>query len=187
MRGLPAASRLLRQPGPVARDRIPLGMDICEDVRSCLVRLVPGTPLVEAFGAAMRAATGGEWRPAAFEILSGGFEPCIYCLAAPDPGGERVVTYTPMTNAGTVRAFGGSATLGIGADGAPLLHCHAWFAEPHEGRVLGGHLDTFASRVGGEGLRVRMTVFDSFDIRQLPDAETNHTVFRPLERSGGVQ
>lgn len=185
--GVPAASRLLRQPGPVARDRITLGMDICEDVRSCLVRLVPGMPLVEAFCAAMRAATGGEWRPAAFELLSGGFEPCIYCLAAPDPGGERVVTYTPMTNAGAVRAFGGSATLGIGADGAPLLHCHAWFAEPHEGRVLGGHLDTFASRVSGEGLRVRMTVFDSFDIRQLPDAETNHTVFRPLERSGGVQ
>lgn len=186
-RGLPAASRLLRQPGPVARERITLGRDARAAVRSNLVRLAPGAPLVEAFVAAMRAATGGEWRPAAFELLSGALEPCIYCLAAPDTGGARVVTYTPMRNAGTVRLFGGAATLGIGADGAPLLHCHAWFAEPHEGRVFGGHLDTAASRIGGEGVRVRMTVFDGFDIRQLPDAETNHTLFRPLDRSGGGQ
>lgn len=182
----PAPARLLRHPGPVARERFTVLSD--ETARSFGVRLPEGASLVDALVEAEEAGTGRDQRgSAAFAILHGSLAPCVYCLAVRDPSGARLVTYSPMRDAGTVSVQGGAATLGTGLDGKPLAHCHAWFVDPHDGRVAGGHFDTAATRVGPGGLVARMTLLGDLDIRQVPDAETNHAIFSPVGHLGGVQ
>lgn len=172
------SSRLLRHPGPVARERFSILSDIA--TRSARVRLDAGDSLVDALERVVRRMSDGDRRAAAVTLLGGTFGPCIYCLAARDTSGRTVATYTPMRDAGAVRVLGGSATLGLALSGEPMVHCHAWFVDPERGHVAGGHLDTRATRIGGEGLVARIDVLGRLMIRQVADPETNHAVFSPV-------
>jgi predicted DNA-binding protein with PD1-like motif len=171
-------SRLLRHPGPVAPERFSILSDVA--CRTARVRLEPGQSLVDALDAAVRRMCDGEARAAAVTLLGGGFGPCVYCLAAADRSGHTVATYTPFRDAGAVRVLGGSATLGLALSGEPMVHCHAWFVDPERGHVAGGHLDTRATRIGGEGLVARIDVLGRLKIRQVEDPETNHAIFSPV-------
>lgn len=172
------SSRLLRHPGPVARERFSILSDAAS--QTARVRLEAGQSLVDALDAAVRRMCKGEARAAAVTLLGGAFGPCVYCLAARDPSGHTVATYTPMRDAGAVRVLGGAATLGVSLEGDAMVHCHSWFVDPERGHVAGGHLDTHATRIGGEGLVVRVNVLGRLKIRQVEDPETNHAIFSPV-------
>ncbi|WP_029059586.1 hypothetical protein [Stappia stellulata] len=175
------SSRLLRHPGPVARERFSILSDTASE--TARVRLAGGQTLVGALDKAVRRICNGEVRAAAVTLIGGTLEPCVYCLAAPDATRRTVATYTPMRDVGRVRVLGGSATLGIALSGDPMVHCHAWFVEPELGRVGGGHLDTCATHIGADGLVVRIDVLGGLMIRQVEDAETNHAIFSPVGHS----
>lgn len=172
------SSRLLRHPGPVARERFSILSDT--GPRSARVRLDAGASLVDALDRVVRQMCGGEDRSAAVTLLGGELSPCVYCLAAADRSGHTVATYTPFRDAGAVRVLGGSATLGVSLKGDAMVHCHAWFVDPELGHVAGGHLDTRATQIGGEGLVVRIDVLGRLMIRQVADPETNHAIFSPV-------
>ncbi len=178
---MPAHARLMRQPGPVAADRFATQSD-CRAVMS-RITLAPGLPLVEAISAAVAAISGGARRSAALTLLSGSFAPCVHCLAAPDPSGERLATYTPFQTTPNVEVLGGAATLGEDLGGDPMVHCHAWFISG-AGSVAGGHLDTEKTCIGPDGLVVLISVLGLLRIRQVRDMETNHAIFSPMGHFG---
>jgi hypothetical protein len=172
------SSRLLRHPGPMAPERFSILSDTAS--QTARVRLEAGQSLVDALDAAVRRMCKGEPPAAAVTLLGGAFGPCVYCLAARDPSGHTVATYTPFRDAGAVRVLGGSATLGVSLEGDAMVHCHAWFVDPERGHVAGGHLDTCATRIGDEGLVVRIDVLGRLKVRQVEDPETNHAIFSPV-------
>ena len=105
----------------------------------------------------------------------------VYCLPIPDPEGQVIATYgAPLVlhNALLLRA---SATLGQGADGAPVMHCHATFADA-QGAVRGGHVLPDRTVVGRRPLTVLVTALDGIDLRLGFDPETRLQMLRPTAK-----
>ena len=71
----------------------------------------------------------------------------LYCVAPPDPTGERVANYTRPIDAGAATLIFGNATLGKNGRGEPIVHCHATFVCA-DGSVRGGHIVVDRSVVG---------------------------------------
>lgn len=174
-------SRLMRQPGPVAPDRFTVG--VAPAARSARVHLGEGRALLEALAEATEKIAGTSDSCAVFTLLSGRFQVCVHCLAAPDESGRTVATYTPWKRNRDVDVIGGSATFGFSLDGSPMVHCHAWFVAA-AGAVLAGHLYPGATVIGAGGLVVRATQLDRIAVRQTRDPETNHAVFMPQGEVG---
>ena len=139
--------------------------------------LQPGLSLFEALVGPLANA---DVRNASTTILGGWFRSLRYCVAPPDPTGRTVVAYSDPREAGQAYMVFGNATLGISAEGQPLVHCHATFCT-ETGEVCGGHILTGHCIVGAGPIPVLVTALDGFELRQAYDPETNMQLLQPHE------
>ena len=116
---------------------------------------------------------------ASMTILGGRLEKLLYCVAPPDPTGERVANYTRPIDAGAATLIFGNATLGRSARGEPVVHCHATFV-CQDGRVRGGHVVVDRSVVAEVPIPVLATSLDGIELRITQDEETHMPLMRPF-------
>ncbi|WP_306049951.1 hypothetical protein [Oceaniradius stylonematis] len=165
--------RSMRHPGPAPALRLVTASE--PSARAAIVALPAGIDLLTGL-----VDAAGDAPAAVFTLLSGEFSQCVHCLAASDATGHTVATYSGWMSFTDTMVLGGSATIGSSVDGTRMVHSHAWFSLPATGALGGGHLDPVRCIVGAGGLRLRATIFERIDVRQAPDAETNHAVFAPV-------
>lgn len=108
-----------------------------------------------------------------------------YCVAPPDREGRAVIAYGAPIAAGAGQLIFGNATLGMGATGRPLVHCHA-VIEDDTGAIRGGHILTETSVVGARPISVLVTAFEGFALRQAYDPETNISLLQPFTDAQNV-
>ena len=170
---LPRA-RTLVHPGPVG----PIRIEHRHANRARHVRLVlePGRTMQEAIiEPLLRLGV----QAASMTLLGGRLERLLYCVAPPDPSGERVANYTRPIEAGAATLIFGNATLGKSAHGEPVVHCHATFVRA-DGRVRGGHIAVDRSIVAAAPLAVLVTSLDGIELRITQDEETHMPLMRPF-------
>ena len=166
--------RTLAHPGPVGPIRIEhrhanLG-------RHFRLGLEPGRTLQDAIiEPLMRLGV----QAASMTLLGGRLSRLLYCVAPPDPSGERVANYTRPMDAGAATLIFGNATLGKSARGEPVVHCHATFV-CEDGRVRGGHIVVDRSSVGQAPIPVLATSLDGIELRITQDEETHMPLMRPF-------
>ena len=172
----PYRRRTVVPPGPTA----PLRLEhvAARGQRQWRLTLASGQVLLPALTGAL-AAQGVQ--AAAMALLGGELQTVAYCLPIPDPEGQVIATYgAPLVlhDATLLRA---SATLGQSADGAPVIHCHATFADA-QGTVCGGHVLPDRTVVGRRPVTVLVTALDGMDLRLGFDPETRLHMLRPSEQ-----
>ena len=170
---LPRA-RILVHPGPVGAIRIEHRH--AATARHFRLGLEPGRTLQDAIIEPLLALGV---RAASMTLLGGRLERLLYCVAPPDPTGERVANYTRPIEAGTATLIFGNATLGKSARGEPVVHCHAAFVCA-DGRVRGGHIVVDRSIVADMPLPVLATSLDGIELRITQDEETHMPLMRPF-------
>ena len=170
-------ARMLRHPGRFNPVRIHSERDLLG--RHLRLSLEPGKSLHEAIVAPL-AAVGV--RSASTTILGGQFAQLSYCVAPPDPSGKAVIAYSAPIDAGETFMIFGNATLGIAADGAPLVHCHATI-RCADGTFRGGHILPDRSIVAARPISVLVTAFEGFTLRQSFDPETNIPLLQPFREN----
>jgi len=177
---LPRA-RTLVHPGPVGPIRI-------EHRHANLARhfrlaLAPGRSMEDAIVEPLMLLGV---QAASMTILGGKLEKLLYCVAPPDPTGERVANYTRPIDAGAATLIFGNATLGKNARGEPIVHCHATFV-CEDGRVRGGHIVVDRSVVATAPLAVLATSLDGIELRITQDEETHMPLMRPFAAAAQVE
>ena len=173
----PYRPRTMVHPGPVAPVRLePVA---ARGQRQWRLSLAPGQLLLQALTDAL-AAQGV--RTAALALLGGELETVAYCLPIPDPEGQVIATYGAPLVLHQVALLRASATLGQAADGAPVIHCHASFADA-DGTVRGGHVLPDRTVVGRRPVTVLATALDGIDLRLGFDPETRLHMLRPTEKA----
>ncbi len=170
---LPRA-RTLVHPGPVGAIRIEHRH--AATARHFRLGLEPGRTLQDAIIEPLLALGV---RAASMTLLGGRLERLLYCVAPPDPTGERVANYTRPIAAGAATLIFGNATLGKSARGEPVVHCHAAFVCA-DGRVRGGHIVVDRSIVADMPLPVLATSLDGIELRITQDEETHMPLMRPF-------
>ena len=165
-------------PGPVA----PLRLEpvAARGQRQWRLTLAPGQVLLQALTDALAAQ---DVQSAALALLGGELQTVAYCLPIPDPEGQVIATYGPPLVLQTVALLRASATLGQTADGAPVVHCHATFADA-DGAVRGGHVLPDRTVVGRRPVTVLATALDGIDLRLGFDPETRLHMLRPTPKNG---
>ena len=123
---------------------------------------------------------------ASMTILGGRLGRLLYCVAPPDPTGERVANYTRPIEAGAVTLIFGNATLGKNTRGEPIVHCHAAFV-CEDGSVRGGHVVVDRSTVGDATIAVLATSLDGIELRITQDEETHMPLMRPFAAATEVE
>jgi predicted DNA-binding protein with PD1-like motif len=123
---------------------------------------------------------------ASMTILGGRLEKLLYCVAPPDPTGERVANYTRPIEAGAATLIFGNATLGKNTRGEPVVHCHATFVCA-DGRVRGGHIVVDRSTVADAPIAVLATTLDGIELRITQDEETHMPLMRPFAAAAEVE
>ena len=177
---LPRA-RTLVHPGPVG----PIRIEHRHADRGRHVRLAlqPGATIQDAIIGPLLALGMSS---ASMTILGGRLDKLLYCVAPPDPTGERVANYTRPIDAGAATMIFGNATFGRSARGEPVVHCHAAFACA-DGRVRGGHVVVDRSVVGAGSLAVLATSLDGIELRITQDEETHMPLMRPFAAATEVE
>jgi predicted DNA-binding protein with PD1-like motif len=170
---LPRA-RTLVHPGPVGPIRIEHRH--VDRARHFRLALAPGRSVEEAI---IEPLSRLGVHSASMTLLGGGLATLLYCVAPPDPTGERVANYTRPIPAGPATLIFGNATLGRNARGEAIVHCHATFACA-DGSVRGGHLVVDRSVVAGTPIPVLVTALDGIELRITQDAETHMPLMRPF-------
>ena len=123
---------------------------------------------------------------ASMTLLGGRLSRLLYCVAPPDPSGERVANYTRPIAAGAAMLIFGNATLGKSARGEPVVHCHATFV-CEDGRVRGGHIVVDRSSVGQAPIPVLATSLDGIELRITQDEETHMPLMRPFASAAQME
>jgi predicted DNA-binding protein with PD1-like motif len=170
-------ARMLRHPGRFNPVRIHSQHDVT--ARHIRLSLEPGQTLFDAIVAPL-AARG--ITSASTTILGGLFNTLSYCVAPPDPTGKAVIAYSQPIDAGQSYMIFGNATLGVSAQGKPLVHCHATIRTA-QGLYRGGHILPEAAIVGPQPISVLVTGFSGFSLRQSFDPETNIPLLQPFRDS----
>jgi hypothetical protein len=116
---------------------------------------------------------------ASMTLLGGRLDRLLYCVAPPDPTGERVANYTRPIDAGAATLIFGNATLGKNARGEAIVHCHATFVCA-DGNVRGGHIVVDRSIVADSPIPVLVTTLDGIELRITQDEETHMPLMRPF-------
>jgi predicted DNA-binding protein with PD1-like motif len=147
----------------------------CQCARHVRLALQPGRSL---FDALVRPLADMGIENASTTILGGFFDELQYCLAPPDPSERAVIAYTQPRAAGRCAMVFGNATIGKGADGRPLVHCHAAI-RTESGEMRGGHIIAQASIVGCDPIAVLVTSLEGFELQVAFDAETNIALMQP--------
>ncbi len=166
--------RTLVHPGPVGPIRI-------EHRHANLARhfrlaLAPGRTLQDAL---IEPLLARGVQAASMTILGGRLARLLYCVAPPDPSGERVANYTRPIEPGAATLVFGNATLGRNGRGEPVVHCHATFVCA-DGSVRGGHVVVDRSTVGAAPIAVLATSLDGIELRITQDEETHMPLMRPF-------
>lgn len=172
----PYRPRTMVHPGPMATLR--LEHVAASGQRQWRLTLAPGQVLLSAVTGAL-AAQGV--RAASMALLGGELQTIAYCLPIPDPEGQLMATYGAPLVLHDVTLLRASATLGQSADGAPVIHCHATFADA-QGTVRGGHVLPDRTVVGRRPVTVLVTALDGMDLRLGFDPETRLHMLRPSEQ-----
>jgi hypothetical protein len=170
---LPRA-RTLVHPGPVGPIRIEHRH--ANQARHFRLGMAPGKTMEDAIIQPLLALGV---QSASMTLLGGKLERLLYCVAPPDPTGERVANYTRPIDAGAATLIFGNATFGKSARGEPVVHCHATFVCA-DGQVRGGHVVVDRSAVGGTPLPVLVTTLDGIELRITQDEETHMPLMRPF-------
>jgi len=167
--------RTMAHPGPGA----PLRLEhvAARGQRQWRLTLAPGQVLLTALTDVL-AVQGVQ--AAALALTGGELQTVAYCLPIPDPEGQVIATYGEPLVLHHAALLRGSATLGQGADGAPVIHCHATFADA-QGTVRGGHVLTDRTVVGRRPVTVVVTALDGIALRLGFDPETRLHMLRPSE------
>lgn len=175
--------REMKQPGPVQSPRILT--EICERSRDIFITLPAGTDLLNGLRDAILSSGG---RGAGITLLGGRIDRLHYFTGIPDPTGRRLATYgAPTPVDGPIELLSGNAILGEDADGKPLMHGHAVFAEM-SGKVHGGHLPPGECPVGAGGVRAIAILHEGAHFAVQDDAETNYSIFHPsMETRQGMK
>jgi predicted DNA-binding protein with PD1-like motif len=177
---LPRA-RTLVHPGPVGPIRIEHRH--ANQARHFRLALEPGRTMEEAIIEPLRQLGV---HAASMTLLGGRLETLLYCIAPPDPSGERVANYTRPIPAGPSSMIFGNATLGKNGRGDAIVHCHATFVCA-DGRVRGGHVVVDRSVVGTEPIHVLATSLDGIELRITQDPETHMPLMRPFAAAVQMQ
>jgi len=170
---LPRA-RTLVHPGPVGAIRIEHRH--AKQGRHFRLALEPGRTMHDAI---IEPLLRLDVQAASMTLLGGRLDTLLYCVAPPDPTGERVANYTRPIDAGAVTLIFGNATLGKSARGEPVMHCHATFACA-DGSVRGGHIVVDRSIVAATAIPVLATSLDGIELRITQDEETHMPLMRPF-------
>ena len=177
---LPRA-RTLVHPGPVGPIRIEHRH--ANQARHFRLGLEPGRTMEEAIIEPLMLLG---MQSASMTILGGKFARLLYCVAPPDPTGERVANYTRPIDAGPATLIFGNATLGKSARGAPIVHCHATFVCA-DGSVRGGHIVVDRSSVADAPIPVLVTSLDGIELRITQDEETHMPLMRPFAAAAQME
>jgi predicted DNA-binding protein with PD1-like motif len=177
---LPRA-RTLVHPGPVGAIRIEHRH--ANHARHFRLGLEPGRTLEDAIiePLLLLGVTA-----ASMTLLGGRLETLLYCVAPPDPTGERVANYTRPIPAGPATLIFGNATLGKNARGEAIVHCHATFVCA-DGKVRGGHIVVDRSVVGAAPIPVLATSLDGIELRITQDEETHMPLMRPFAAAAQIE
>ena len=166
--------RRIRQPGPPGFERIQAIEGTCREVT---FTLPAGAVFLDAIHAAV-TAHGAE--SAVLEIEGGAFGPFAYVMPALSVDGAQAAFYSEtLRPPGASKLLDGRVTFGL-RDGAPFLHCHAFWTEP-DGRH-GGHILPTPETVIAEPITARAWLLDGIAFEQHPDPETGFTLFGPIAR-----
>lgn len=177
---LPRA-RTLVHPGPVGPIRIEHRH--ANQARHFRLALEPGRTMEDALIEPLRLLGV---RSASMTLLGGELKTLLYCVAPPDPTGERVANYTRPIPAGPATLIFGNATLGKNARGEAIIHCHATFVCA-DGQVRGGHIVVDRSVVGAAPIPVLATSLDGIELRITQDEETHMPLMRPFAAAAETQ
>lgn len=171
----PARPRTLVHPGPFN----PVRISSMHTNRGRHFRLVlhPGQSLYQSIVEPLQDLGV---RSASMTLLGGSFSQLWYCVAGPDSKQQAVAAYSAPIHAGRAWMVFGNATLGLSADGKPLVHCHAVFRDAL-GAVKGGHILADRVIVDAAPLSVLVTTLDGFELRVAHDPETNIPLLGPKE------
>ena len=166
-------SRTLKHPGPFNPVRIQSRR--CSQGRHFRLALEPGMSLFDALVQPLHARGVAS---ASVTLLGGNFESLDYCVT--QPSHSTVIEYSQPIRAGRAFMIFGNATVGRGAHGDAVVHCHAAFRD-EAGDVRGGHIVTQSCRVTGSPMAVLVTALEGFELRVTFDAETNMALLQPQE------
>lgn len=175
-RGSHPASLAFVHPGPADAPRV---LDAATPRRTRELNVV--LPAGARVGAALRALLDG-WHAGAGcgRIVGGSCAQVQYHVMTHAVEGPRPYVYgPPIVCGGENTLIGAAITIGRREDGARILHCHGGFVDA-AGRHHGGHLILDETFTGGEGLHVRLCLFDGIDLVVSPDAETTFDLLQPV-------
>lgn len=167
--------RTLVHPGAMTSVR--LAHVAAHSQRQWRLTLAPGQVLLTALTAALAELNV---QAAALALLGGELETVAYCLPIPDPEGQVIATYGSPLVLHNVALLRASATLGQTADGAPVMHCHATFADD-QGTLRGGHVLPDRTVIGRRPLTVLATALDGIHLRLSFDPETRLHMLLPSD------
>lgn len=165
------AIRRLTQPGPEAHARIESAVGA---VRRLDFALEPGLTLNAAIAGPLLQAG---FSAAQVEISGGAFGPFTYVMPAGAQDEAHAAWYSaPVSPPGTTRLEAGNVTFGR-KEGAPFIHCHAFWIEP-DGSRHGGHAMPHEAVVAAP---IAARAFGTADVAVTADfdPETNFTLFTP--------
>jgi predicted DNA-binding protein with PD1-like motif len=164
--------RVIRQPGPPARERIQW---VEARGRAFSFTLEAGVPLLEA---ARRGFAAAGFRSGTLNIKGGALGPFAYVMPALSKTGENAAFYSEAFRP-EGRVWLNHATMTFGErDGAPFFHCHGVWLEAF-GRVSGGHILPEETIVA-EPFEVEAFGLDGAMFAAEPDPEINFKVFGPV-------
>jgi predicted DNA-binding protein with PD1-like motif len=164
--------RQIRQPGPIAPERIQW---VEARGRAFSFRMERDVPLLEAArrGFAAQGFGGG-----VLSIRAGALGPFAYVMPALSKDDAHAAFYSDTFRPhGVTRLETGTMTLGM-RDGAPFFHCHALWTEA-DGHPGGGHILP-EETVVAEAFDVDAFGLDGAMFAAELDAETNFKLFGPL-------
>ena len=164
--------RRIRQPGPIAPERIQW---MEARGRAFSFRMESGVPLLDA---ARRGFVAEGFAGGVLSIRAGALGPFAYVMPALSKSEDHAAFYSDTFRPKTVtRLETGTMTLGM-RDGAPFFHCHALWTEA-DGRPGGGHILPEETIVA-ESLDVDAFGLDGAMFAAEPDPETNFKLFGPV-------
>lgn len=169
------APRRIAQPGPEAPQRIESAVG---SLTVLDFTLEPGLTINAAIAGPLLEAGMGA---AQVEISGGAFGPFTYVMPAASSDAEHAAWYSrPFSPPGTTRLERGNVTFGR-KEGAPFIHCHAFWIES-DGTRHGGHIMPHEAVVAAP---IRARAYGSAEVETTADfdPETNFPLFTPHART----
>ncbi|WP_341988890.1 DUF296 domain-containing protein [Azorhizobium sp. AG788] len=163
--------RQLKQPGPVALERIE---SVAAPLETLDFILKPGLSLNAAIAGPLMDAG---FTAAAVSFTDGALAPFEYVMPAPSPDPDHAAWYSAKyAPVGETLITAANVTYGT-RDGGPFIHCHAiWHSA--DGALAGGHILPLESVVS-RPTQARAWGTRGATIVARPDPETNFTLFTP--------